>query len=279
MKNTTTIDVLENILAEYGIKTSFYFDRLSIYFDAHSREENLKKLLDDNPKNKFLRQPLPHNDFFDRKVELFQPSAQCLSDLTNPDVVVGDCAINYAEFAVDFITDDKKTLKKLVCFFNRHLVRIPSKHSKATPYHHDDFAKTAYFSAKGDKERLVFYSDKPARNARGQLCLHVEFRLSGWDVLKKHNILTISDLIDFDHQQLWDTLLDLRKPNLSEFGVVCRNGDTSRQADHKRGVKEWQSIKSLQKYLSLHPAREPAFAKITPEKLGQYLHDFWKESY
>lgn len=275
----TTTAVLENQFAEYGVKTSYYFDRLSVYFDAHSREENLEKLLDDNEKNEFFRQPLSHNEFFDRKVQLFQPSAQCLADLTNPDVVVGDCAINYAEFAVDFITDDKKILKKLVRFFNRHLVRIPSKRSKATPYHNDDFAKTAYFSAKGDKERLVFYSDKPARNAQGQLCLHVEFRLSGWALLKKHNILTIGDLIDFDHLQLWDTQLDLRKPNFTELGVVCRNCDTSRQADHKRGVKEWQAIKSLQKYLSLHPERELAFAKITPEKLGQCLRDFWKEPY
>lgn len=202
-----------------------------------------------------------------------------LADLTNPDVVVGDCAINYAEFAVDFTTDDNKTLKKLVRFFNRHLVRIPSKRSKDSRYHNDDFAETAYLSAKGDKERLVFYSDKPARNAQGQLRLHVEFRLAGWTLLKKLNILTIRDLIDFDHQQLWDAQLDLRKPNLTQLGVAYRNGDTSRQADHKRGVKEWQAIKSLQQYLCLHPAREPAFTKMTHEKLGQYLHDFWKKPY
>lgn len=223
-KMTTTIAVLENKFAEYGVKTSCYFDRLSIYLDAHSREDNLEKLLDDNKENKFLWQPLPHNDFFDRKVELFQPSAQCLAELTDTDVVGGDCAINYVEFALDFITGSQCTLNKLDRFFNRHLVRIPSKRSKATPYHNDDYAKTAYLSAKVDKERLLFYSDKPARKAQGQLCLHVEFRLAGWTLLKKKNILILRDLINFDHQQLWGTQLDLRKPNFTQLGIACRNG-------------------------------------------------------
>jgi hypothetical protein len=277
MKKMTTTTVLENILAEYGVKTIYYFDRLGIYFDAYSREENLGKLLDDSPKNKFFWQPLPHNDFFDRKIELFQPSAECLKNLTDPQIVGGDCAINYAEFAVDFITDELQIKEKLFAFFNRHLVRIPSRQSKASPYCNDDFDEATYLSPKGDKESLLFYSDEPARTEDDQLCLHVEFRVKGWAQVKKQKILTISDLIEFDHQQLWDNQLDLRRPNLSELGVVCLDGETSRNADYKRGVKEWQAIETLQKYLSLHPERESAFVKITPENLGKCLGDFMKD--
>jgi hypothetical protein len=271
MKTITTTAVLETVLAKYNIETSFYFDRLSIYFDASSKKERLGKLLDDNDKNKFIWNSLPHNDFFDRKIELFQPSLRCLNDLVDPKIVGGDCAITYAEFAMDFITDDSRDLKNLVRFFNSHLVRIPNK---ARPYHHDYEEKTAYFSPQKNKERLLFYHDKLARTVDGKLCLHIEYRMKGLSLLKGKDIYTIRDLMDFNHHQLWKQLLDFRKVNLTELGRVCVEGDTSRQADHKRGKKEWLTIKSLQQYLGCHPEREPAFTKITPANLGQHLGEF-----
>ncbi len=277
MKNKplkTNRAVLKNEIKKHGIKTIYYVDRLSVYLDAYSKEQNLQPLLDDNEKNMFIRQPLPHNEFFDRKVELYQPSKQCLSHLTDAAIVSGDCAITYIEFAVDFITDDQQLLEILVLFFNRHLVRIPSKRSKAAPYHYD-YDGTVYLSPKQNDERLLFYSDKPARKeSKPRLCLHVEFRLSGWGVVKKRGIVTIEDLMAFDHQQLWDTLLDFRSPNYTKLGRSCKFNKSSPQAAHKRGTKEWQSLMSLQQYFHLHPQRESAFfSKITPDKFSKCWHD------
>jgi len=281
MKNLkTTTAVLKNQLAERGITMSYYFDRLGIYFDADTRKENIEILLEDNANNKFIWQPLPHNEHLDRKLELFQPNPHCMVQLTDPDIVAGDCAINYVEFAVDFITDNKKSLEKLVRFFNRHLVYIPSQRgSLALNHYHNVNDETVYFTSKGDKKCLLLYSDKPARNAQHPFCLHIEYRLACLKQVKNQNVITIKDLIDFDHEQLWNTLLDLRKPNLTELGVACRNGGTSRQADHKRGTKEWTAIKSLQQYLSLHPERESAFTKISPANLERCLGDFTKKPY
>jgi hypothetical protein len=281
MKNLkTTTAVLKNQLAEHGITMNYYFDRLHIYFDADTRKENIELLLKENSNNKFMWQPLPHNEHLDRKLELFQPGPLCMAQLIDPDIVAGDCAINYVEFAVDFITGNKKSLEKLVRFFNRHLVHIPSQRGSLAFNHYLNIKdETVYFTAKGDKKCLLFYNDKPARNTQHPFCLHIEYRLAGLKQVKDQNVITIKDLIDFDHEQLWNTLLDLRKPNLTDLGVACRNGATSRQADHKRGAKVWSAIESLQQYLSLHSAHESAFLKMTPANLERCLVDFMNDPY
>jgi YHS domain-containing protein len=150
-------------------------------------------------------------------------------------------------------------------------VSIPKKTHQ---YHYDYEGKTAYFSPKKNKERLLFYHDKPSRTVDGKLCLHIEYRLQALNLLKEKNIYTIHDLMDFNHSKLWNQLLDFRKVNLTELGRICSGDDTSRQADHKRGKKEWELIKSLQKYLSHHPERESAFTKITPANLEPHLGKF-----
>ena len=273
----TTLSVLEKQLAKSGITMSYYFDRLSIYLDADAREENLAVLLKDNANNKFIRQPLPHNEHLDRKLELFQPSSGCMAQLLDPKIIAGDCAINYIEFALDFSSHNKKSLEKLVRFFNRHLVYIPNQPSKLVLNHyHNVNNETVYFTAKQDNKCLLLYSDKPARTIAHPHCLHIEYRLAGLKLVKSQNIFTMKDLIDFDHEQLWNTMLDLRKPNLTELGVAVQNGDTSRQADHKRGTKVWMAIQSLQQYLTLHPVHESAFKKITPANLERCLGDFMK---
>jgi len=169
--------------------------------------------LKDNKKNKYHTEPLPHNDHFFHKLELFQPSARCLAQLADPKIIKGDCTINYVEFAIDFMTDNLRVWKNTVRFFNRHLVHLPGKKRANLTHHHNIEDETVYFSSTKDKKRLVMYNDKPSRKGSLKKCHHLEYRVSGWSEVKEQSIFTIKNLINFDHEQLWDSLLDFRKPN------------------------------------------------------------------
>jgi len=271
MKKMTTIEILENALAKYGITTVFYFDRIKIYCDAHNHEATLNILVNDNRKNKFNWSPLTHNAFYDRMIDLFQPSTKCFDNLIDQNIMSGDYAITYIEFALDFMSDDKQTFTNLVSFLNRHLVHIPSKRSKDKPYYYGGFKEATYFSAGNDKERFVLYTDKPARKSKIKYCLHIELRIEGWSLVKNKSIVTIDDLINFNHRQLWNNLLDFRRSIQTTLGELCQNRKISRQANYKRGIKECENIKFLQKYLTEHFERESAFVKIKPENLDKFL--------
>jgi hypothetical protein len=276
MNNMKTTALLINLLADYGITTACYYDRLTIYFDGMTSEEDLALILKDNPNNKFLRQSLPHNDHFDRKIELFNPSDRCLLQLANLDRVKSDCAITYIEFSIDFMTNNLRAHNKFGRFLKLHLLHIPSNKSANSAQHHNINGETVYFSAKEDKKRFVMYSDKSPRKGSLKKCHHLEYRVSGWAEVKKQKIITIKNLIDFDHEMLWDSLLDLRRPNLAMLGEISGNRSVSRQANHKRGVKVWASIDSIQEHIKNHAEREPAFIKMTPESLGKWLNAAFK---
>lgn len=94
-------------------------------------------------------------------LEPYQPSDRCLELLADPCIVRGDCAITYAEISIDFMTVNKRRLKRLRQYFNHHLVFDP----KPTNTHYYKVEKTAYFTPAEAKHRLALYDDLPARKS------------------------------------------------------------------------------------------------------------------
>lgn len=285
MKENTT-KMLESVLKNHNIKTVYYIDRLKIYFDAYSKKENLISLYTDNNKNKFIFNSLPHHDYLDRKLELFQPSEKCLRKLMSPKIIQGDYAINYVELALDFVTDDEKKFKKLVEFFNRHLIYTGSTSKKSSPHYVDIKGETVYFSDKKKQKCLLLYHDKPSRKITGKFCLHLEYRLRGLNLLKQHDIYTIQNLVDFNHQEQWNQLLDFRTVNIQLLGKLCISDNTkSRQTYYNQGKKEFPDNEPLQKYISLHPEinvhdddeYKSPFKKIKDSSFEQYLSTFLED--
>lgn len=265
-------------LSLYGVTTVNYFDRVTMYLDANTREECLSNIMDVNSKNKLTMKEMTHNSHLDRYLELFQPKDIQFEELK---AISGNCAITYVEFAIDFMTDDEQTLENLKYFFKRHFVHPTIKGNVQIFYHYDfdGLGETEYLTSEEDDHRMVEYIDDEARNDPDQKCLHLEYRIVGLGSVKKQGIITINNLLNFDHIQLWDHLLDIRKYNLTELGrlldlsLPASENAPTRKTFHKRGNKESDSIYSLQNYLKNNPERESAFKEINTADVLEKLVD------
>lgn len=254
-------------LSHYGVTTINYFDRVNMYLDARARKDYLSDILASNINNKLTMKEFTPNSHLDRFLEIFQPDDQHFKQLKT---ISGNCAISYVECAFDFMTDDDRVLNHLAYFFNRHFVHATVKDKARTFYYNnfDDLDETIYFTPPADKLQLLMYTDKEARKCKGLKCLHLEYRIYGLDLVKNQGIITINNLLNFDHIQLWDNLLDFRKYNLTELGRLLEPSlsaseyGPTRKTFNKWGDMESDDIYSLQEYLEMKPKREPAFKEI-----------------
>lgn len=273
MSNNHPATILSDYLAERNFKTDFYFDRVKIYFDAHTKPDDVDFILQANSKNKLIEDCLPHNDFFVRRLDLFQPEIDDMSMLKP----LGDYAINYVEFSLDFATKRKKDLEQVIQFFTHHLVFLrKTRRNKHQAYHHKH-KETNYYTPKGVGMKFSDYPDKPSRKHPGMRCFHLECRLSGWNLLKTIGIFTLTDLLVFDNEALWNELLDLRKPNYETLGRFICNDNATRQAQNKRGKKEWAKIDSLQEYLSVNADWHLAFDRLNDVQLPKWFDNYMSE--
>lgn len=271
--------IMRNAMAQYGIQIVCYFDRLHFYTDTRTHKDQLDTLITSNEKNTSGFRVLSHYEHLDKKIELFQPSYETL--FTLKEIVTGDYAINYIEFAIDFLVPDKKTLHQLQYFFDRHLLFNRKPKSSAESEFHFKLAgkdesvckckntcicRTRYFTPADDKERLVMYSDKPSKANNTAACVHIEKRFAGINEIKELGLYTFSNIIDINLEQFWSHHLDLRTPNLTALGKSNPfKRDTGRIANNKRGKKEWSSIMSLQEYLRNNSHGASAFKRICTE--------------
>ena len=268
--------IMQNAMAKYGIKIVCYIDRLHFYTDTRTHKGKLDTLIASNEKNTNGFKVLSHYEHLDKKIELFQPGYETISSLK--DIVTGDYAINYIEFAIDFLVPDKKTLSKLQYFFDRHLLfnRKP-KSSIESEFHFKLAGKdgstckckdicicqTRYFTPADDKERLVMYSDKPTKIDKTTACVHIEKRFAGINEIKELGLYTFNNIIDINLEQFWSRHLDLRAPNLTALGKSNPfKRETGCVANSKRGKKEWSSVTSLQEYLRNNSHSAAAFKRI-----------------
>lgn len=261
--------LLTEQLSRYGIRVLPYFDRLKIYVDAKSREAELVRLAQHSD-SKFEHRPLPQNEHLVYMLDLYLPEPEDLQT-----AIRGDCAITYIEIDLDLMTNKKSTLKRVSGFMKRHLMHISFNQS----FHHKNINdETDYYSDGKASTCLLIYDDKRSRKGRPDHCVHLEMRLKKMAAVKKHNLITLDNLIKFDFYQFWDALLDLRQPNFTELGKLVSDRQMTRQAWHDRGKKEWASIKSVQQYLKAHPERDSAFPKMTAGALAKYLDEAMTDS-
>jgi hypothetical protein len=265
MPKLNTLFHLQNELIPKGVKIDFYFDRISLHLDSLNCQQDITALLNDNlAKNKLLPCLLPQNEFYNQKIEMFQPSDDCLKTVQ----LKGDSAIIYIEFALDFSTRNNKLFRILVKFMEKHLVHLGGGHGVP---HCKQIGDTVYYTLPKKKKRLVLYSDKLSRKHKGLKCLHIEFRVEGWQLVKLYNIFTFDDLIAFDHLQLWENLLDLRVPIFQLLGEAVGRSDISRQMQHRYGKKTWSEINVLQAYLATNPNHAKAFKSMSTKYLIKEL--------
>lgn len=265
------MDVIENVMSKFGIDICFYFDKIRFYVDSRTNKKMLDELMLDNEKNNYKFVQLPHHEHLDKRVNLFQPSADILFDLAFGGIELGDYAINNVEIAIDFLPTSKVRKNKLQQFFDRHLVYnagSKSQSSSQSKFYFYLHKEMRYYTHQSEKQRFVVYSDKASRTDSSKHCTHVEMRIERLKQVKALEVYTFRNLIDFDFRSYWEKNLDLRKPNYTELGKKTnyRLKQTGRVADSRRGQKVWSGIENLQSFLSSKPHCNRAFLPITTEK-------------
>ena len=301
---TLTMSAMKSVLKKHRIEIIYYIDRVSFYTDTRTHEDNLVDILNANKKNNLYFKSLEKYGYLDKKINLFQPSKKTLRMLTDNNILSGDYAITYIEFAVDFLVKNKKVRNQLSDFFDKHLFheRSIKKNFDTSKFHfkygnkckkkkyckeknnEDDggaesncICKTRYFTPPTDDVRMAIYSDKRTKTKSKKYCIHIEKRIVGLEFVKKFEIYTFQNIIDFNHAEFWSQNLDIRKPNFSALGRLnsFRLKKTKKDANSKRGKKEWSKFNVLQEYLRDHSHSSQAFQKIdTAKKLESLLKHF-----
>lgn len=281
------LHVLLDYTQKHGINHHTYIDRLTIYFDSRASSADLVKLESLSKKNQ-LTCPCQMKGYmhFDRKLELFQLDKKAIKLLQRVCSTEADYRITYIELSLDFFSKNVEKLKNLRMFFNKCLVRKrKSKNGKSyyfTPYIDEDTDYqsipenicfdsgitflTHYYNQKiQDKVRFALYGeDDDYRWDESYGYVHLEYRYSGLDAVKSLGIITARDLVVFDHLNYWCERLDLRHPILKELGRFKSKGESA-QSLNNNGKKLFNSIVSLQAYLSFHPNHSACFEPITTE--------------
>jgi hypothetical protein len=166
------------------------------------------------------------------------------------------------------MVDEKPTIKKEDKFYWAKVKGTEENHHK-----YDEEGTRYYGPRKSDSNVLAMYIRDSKLNDN-KVCLHLEWRFNGIGQLKEQGIITLRQLMAFDHVNFWNSRLDLLEPNLTVLGQKCSSkwDKTSRQADYRRGQQKWDKIKVLQQFLQEQPHCASAFTTITTaSKLGSFL--------
>jgi hypothetical protein len=262
------IPALQSLLSNYRIATRFYIDRIRIYFDARTSHDELFKLMETQESyNSVQTETLPKYPWMDRMIDLLQPDRKTLKQLGR--TPQGDYVINYIELAFDFIPETREQRLQLRKFFEHHLVHEqPKRQGSSYPYRR--YRRTLYFGRQDEAVRLALYSHRKKGNARR--CVHLEYRFQGRATLKKLGILTMKDLLSFNHEAFWESRLDLRYANLTELGKLLPFKGKSRRGAIKHAQVFMENLSNVQKLHQQHPDYISGFKRIaTKDRLRKCL--------
>ena len=250
-------------------------DRVTIWLDRPASEAEFEELREhctfltvtnDQPKFQANRKC---------KLDLFQPTRKCLRMAEKILRAETNADLTYVELARDVTLPNRVRAALLTAFLGS--VKVSSQRSLFVQCEGTFYCGKRAESGGRDGSVLAVYADKASKinNARPDAdameCFHVELRLSGKDVLGKHGIRALEELISFKHKQLWKKCLKFyalprSKTELGRLLAACCGGraDASDTAYLKR-ANRWIDKHSIDGRFIMHNA-----LKATPE-LEHYL--------
>jgi hypothetical protein len=207
------------------LETITYIDRLAFYVKV-PLPRDLKRQLKNNAGKVDVKHRNPKMSLGVQRVDIKQLNARCLELLNehfseNESGV--DFVINCVEFALDFVTDNNDACES---YLQSHTVQPWRKNQSVFVYKNI----TTYFCGRNAPNNMVLYSDKPSKmKPDSGPCVHIEYRLRTFRVLRRLGILTFRDLIDFDHRQFWRERLQFRVVDEEKLGRGFLNQGLKRQ--------------------------------------------------
>ena len=249
----------------YGIKTITFIDRLHLHYDGRSTSITLSpKQVKTN-----IERELSDAHHMDRKLELLQLRKKHLEQLK--DDLKGDYKINRIEFTIYFVTNNKKSFKVLQTFFFQHLVKTRSK-----GFYFCKKKKTVYYNPAGDDDVTLFYYDRQSKLSDHKYCFHLEIRVKrAKEIAAYADVITLSDVINFDYLNFFNKKLDFRSVTLKQLGIhAYPSKKVTRPVHSADGKKKLKEIPNLQEFLSHNSSYQSVFTKMTTpsikKKLGKY---------
>ncbi len=218
---------------------------------------------------------MPHNARWKLKVEIYQPTVECLIRLADALGTNIAASVTYVEIARDIPARSRSRARQ----WRNSLLQSARMKSLQQPVLRKK--TTWYYGRRSDGKKrrskvLVVYADRPSKlnNARPpagtQPDLHTEVRCTGSAVLADLGIVTLDDLIHFDHQQFWHEHLRLyRLPKPTDLGrllakIAGTDPHVSGSALRNRSAK-WRKEHSKVGIFIMHNA-----LRSTPQ-LAKYL--------
>ncbi|MFA7268458.1 MAG: hypothetical protein WC073_03855 [Sterolibacterium sp.] len=212
------------------------FDRITVWLDHPELPIKIAHLKRHCTNVEESLQQMPFNPRWKLKVELYQPTIEGLELLESALGYEIAVCVTYVEIACDIRSTQKGQARKQLKDFLAGAY-IPNLRQTAQR----DYM-TWYFGRRANENGiqpsvLVAYADKPsklnnAQPAEKDLCdLHIEGRRAGTKGLKPQGIISLSDLIQFNHQKFWDNnLVMYQLPKLAQLGRLLA-ADQGRSAD------------------------------------------------
>lgn len=258
-----------------GPSVIYGFDRVTAWLDHPELPRAALNLRAHCTKAVVSVEQMPQNARWKLQLELFQPTVECLIRLADALGTNIAASVTYVEIARDIPARSKGRARQ----WRNSLLEFAKMKSQHQPVLR---RKTNWYYGRrsdGNGRRskvLVVYADRPSKlnNARPPVGtppdLHTEMRCTGSAVLADVGIVTLEDLIHFDHQQFWHEHLRLyRLPKPTDLGrllakIAGTDPDVSGSALRKRSAK-WTEEHSIDELFVMHNA-----LRSTPQ-LAKYL--------
>lgn len=219
---------------------------------------------------------MPYQARWKFRLEVFQPTTDCLRLLA---AALGNqisVNVSYVEIAVDFPAenDGQARLWRDAFLFG---ARMRSQRQSVVLEENGNIWHYGRRVNKDGNKRgrvLAAYADKPSKilNAKPGKgtppCLHLEIRGTGSDVVSSLGIVTIIDLIAFQHKRFWTQQINMFElPKKTDLGRLLAsandtNTEVSTTAFRKRATK-WIMNASIENKFIMHNAliAEPIIAR------------------
>lgn len=192
----------------------FGYDRLGLYLDHADWPVPIEQLQATCRSIEIAPANIPYHARWKQQIQLFQPTPTALLILDKALKGGVTAAISYAEIAFDVLHPDRQRVKAIRNSFlasvKLHYGREEVVRDQSTYYFHRRTTGTTR-----TPKNLVLYADKPSKlenrhHYRERLpSSHVEMKLSGSDSLEKEGVVSLQDLIRFNHLEFWERNLRL----------------------------------------------------------------------
>jgi len=270
-----------DLVALYGI------DRLTIWVDVPLQVNHLPATLSKEPSVTSRRMRM--NPQWKSKIELSQPTHCDLAKIH--DALAGFVQFypNYVELNIDLLTNSysraysfKNQLFSAARFL--HVQNRVSAH-EATLYVGKRSALVEAGVAKKEHHVIAAYCDRPSKDSRAMKypsltsCMHLEHRLYGAQALASHGIISLEDLLSFDHVAFHNRMQRMHiLPSQAELGVllasITNEPHSSADAALRKRARTWQKRYMVDENFCLHNALRGTpklIAKLSEQSFTDWL--------